>query len=413
MSDSCAVPGLLEFEQAKNMLLDIVKPVIEIEDIAIEQAASRVMAKPVLATMAVPPHNNSAMDGYAFVWHMDLNSAVELDVVGHSFAGEPFNGDVGFGQCVRIMTGGKMPADCDTVVMQEHTQHDNGKLRIDTLPAKGRNVRLAGEDIAHGSQIFDSGHCLGPADIGLLASIGVASVSVYRPLKVALIATGDELKTPGSELKDGDIYETNRFVLKAMLNKLAVEVIDFGIVPDDKDALRQAFLQADQMADIVISSGGVSVGEADYTKDILAELGQIDFWKIAMKPGKPLAFGRLSDSVFFGLPGNPVSATITLYQLALAGIEKMQGKPQRQRAKFLATCLHDLKKSPGRMEFQRAVWMVNDDGDIVVDSTGSQGSGILSSISNANCFIILARQQGRISAGEKVWVEPFDSLLSC
>ncbi|MDN3651893.1 molybdopterin molybdotransferase MoeA [Thalassotalea ponticola] len=412
MSDLCALGDMITFEQAKTMLLNVVKSVDEIDTVPIEQSGGRVIADTVYAPVNVPPYDNSAMDGYAFHFEHMQEHTTPLNVVGTAFAGRPFEGQVKADQCVRIMTGGKIPDGCDTVVMQEQTTQQKQAISISKLGVKGANVRLAGEDIKLGSVIFARGHTITPADIGLLASIGVAHVSVFRPVKVALLATGDELKSPGETLADGEIYESNRFVLTAMLAKLQVEVIDFGVIGDDVDALRTAFRQADAVADVVISSGGVSVGAADYTKQILAELGRIEFWKIAMKPGKPLAFGCLDNSVFFGLPGNPVSAAVTLYQLAIPAIEKMQGKTTRERAKLLAKSVSDLKKSPGRMEFHRGIWSVTEQGEIVVQSTGTQSSGVLTSVAKANCFILLAREQAKVHAEEKVWIEPFDFLLS-
>jgi len=272
-------------------------------------------------------------------------------------------------------------------------------------------VRNAGEDIKLGQQVLLSGNKLTAVDIGVLASLGVAEVMVYRKVKVALIATGDELKLPGQALRVGDIYESNSFVLAAMLATLHVDVIDFGIIADDFEAIKAAFISADEQADAVISSGGVSVGEADYTKTVLDELGEIGFWKIAMKPGKPFAFGKLANSVFFGLPGNPVSALVTFHQLALVALTKMQNAQPLQRTQLTATCSTELYKSPGRMDFQRGVFTVNDLGENVVSSTGAQGSGILSSLARANCFIMLASEQGKVAAGEQVTVQLFDQFL--
>ncbi|MFT5003912.1 MAG: molybdopterin molybdotransferase, partial [Flavobacteriales bacterium] len=275
----------------------------------------------------------------------------------------------------------------------------------------GSNVRNAGEDIKINQQVLSSGHKLTAIDIGVLASLGVVEVIVYRKLKVALIATGDELKLPGHPLRVGDIYESNRFVLAAMLNTLNVDVIDFGIIADDLDAIKAAFVSADKQADAVISSGGVSVGDADYTKTVLDDLGDISFWKIAMKPGKPFAFGKLVNSVFFGLPGNPVSALVTFHQLALVALTKMQNAQPLKRTHLVAKCTTALRKSPGRMDFQRGVLSVSDTGENIVSSTGSQGSGILSSLLRANCFIILPSEQGKVTVGEQVTVQLFDHFL--
>ena len=410
MSDCCSQPGLMPFEQALEHLLTNVSPVTETLTLSITQAVGAVLAQDVVSPVNVPPHDNSAMDGYAFTQATaELNEPMKL--VGKSFAGAPYKGSVGLGECIRIMTGAKMPDDCDTVQMQENVSANQASINLNKATKLAQHVRKAGEDVAIGTVVYPKGHTLSSVDIGMLSSIGVGEVEVFRPLKVALIATGDELKKPGQTLTEGDIYESNSSFLSAMLTKLNCDVIDFGIIEDDLGSIRDAFTSANNQADIVISSGGVSVGEADYTKEVLDELGEIGFWKIAMKPGKPFAFGKLSDSIFFGLPGNPVSALVTFYQLGIPGIIKMQNAKPLVRRRFTAVANSDLKKSPGRLDFQRGILAVNDAGEITVDSTGSQGSGILSSIARANCFIVLEQDRGRVSQGERVTVELFDELL--
>ena len=410
MSDCCTAPGLLPFEQALANMLTQVSPITETLTLPIEQALHYVLAQDIASPLNVPPHDNSAMDGYAFALD-SLSQSKTLTLVGRSMAGVPFQGQCQPGECIRIMTGAKMPDGCDSVEMQENVTVEGERITVLQEKRLGSHVRHAGEDIKHGQQVMHSGDKLTAVSIGVLASLGIAEVVVYRKLKVALIATGDELKLPGQALRVGDIYESNSFVLAAMLAKLHVEVINFGIITDDFEAIKAAFVSADEQADAVISSGGVSVGDADYTKTVLDELGEIGFWKIAMKPGKPFAFGKLANSVFFGLPGNPVSALVTFHQLALVALTKMQNAQPLQRTQLTATCSNDLYKSPGRMDFQRAVFSVNDLGENVVDSTGAQGSGILSSLARANCFIILPSEQGRVAAGEKVTVQLFDHFL--
>jgi molybdopterin molybdotransferase len=326
-------------------------------------------------------------------------------------AGAPFQGNCKAGECIRIMTGAKLPAGCDSVEMQENAVVDGEKITFSKDKALGSHVRKAGEDIRLNQSVIAKGRKLTAVDIGVLASLGIDKVTVFRKLKVALIATGDELKAPGQTLKEGDIYESNRFVLAAMLEKLHVDVIDFGIIADDLAAITAAFINADQQADAVISSGGVSVGDADYTKTVLDELGEIGFWKIAMKPGKPFAFGKLANSVFFGLPGNPVSALVTFHQLALVALTQMQNATPLIRINLKAKISSELRKSPGRMDFQRGIFSVNEQGENVVVSTGSQGSGILSSLARANCFIVLASEQGKVPAGDIVNVQLFDDFL--
>ncbi len=415
MSDCCSAPGLLPFEQALSAMLDQVTPITDVITLPIEQALNYVLAQNIDSPLNVPPHDNSAMDGYAFAVE-SLSTSTTLTLVGRSMAGAPFQGSCQLGECIRIMTGAKMPADCDSVEMQENVQvSDQGAEQTITFlkeKSHGSHVRNAGEDIKEGQQVLKQGHRLTTVDIGILASLGVAQVQVYRQLNIALIATGDELKLPGQTLTDGDIFESNSFVLAAMLKKLNVNIIDFGIIEDDYDAIKAAFVQADQQADAVISSGGVSVGDADYTKDVLDEIGEIGFWKIAIKPGKPFAFGKLPNSLFFGLPGNPVSALVTFHQLALLALTKLQNAEPVKRTLLQVKTTTELRKSAGRMDFQRGVLSVNEQDENVVTSTGVQGSGILSSLANANCYIVLPVEQGRVSAGEIVTVQLFDQYIS-
>jgi molybdopterin molybdotransferase len=410
MADCCSAPGLLPFERALTQMLNSLTPVTEIEQVNIEHALNRILATDIASPINVPPHANSAMDGYAFL-HESLAETTTLKLIGRSMAGEPFQGTCKRGECVRIMTGAKLPAGCDTVEMQENCTVNGEQITFTSAKKIGDHVRNAGEDIAQGQQVLQRGQRLTAIDIGMLSSLGIAKVQVYRRLKVALIATGDELKVPGQTLREGDIYESNAHVLANILDKMNIEVIDFGIISDDFDAIKTAFQQADELADAVMSSGGVSVGDADYTKTVLDELGEINFWKIAMKPGKPFAFGHLPNSVFFGLPGNPVSALVTAHQLAIPALLKMQNAKKQPRVTINVKSADDLKKSPGRMDFQRGILTVNEQGETVVKSTGSQGSGILSSLALANCYIVLPSEQGRVNAGEMVTVQLFDQYL--
>lgn len=410
MTDCCSAPGLLPFEQALTKMLAQITPVTEVLDLPVEQALGYVLASDVLSPINVPPHDNSAMDGYAFSLSSFEHSKT-LTLVGRSMAGAPFSGECKKGECIRIMTGAKMPDCCDSVEMQENCQADGEQITFLQDKKLGSHVRKAGEDIQQNQQVLKQGHRVTPVDIGVLASLGVPTVKVFRKLNIALIATGDELKLPGQTLTEGDIYESNSFVLSAMLEKLHVNVINFGIIKDDLEAIKSAFIAADEQADAVISSGGVSVGDADYTKTVLDELGEIGFWKIAMKPGKPFAFGKLANSVFFGLPGNPVSALVTFHQLALVALTKMQNAEPLKRTTLRVKTTTDLRKSAGRMDFQRGVLSVNEQGETVVASTGSQGSGILSSLAQANCFIVLDSAQGSVTKNEFVTVQMFDNYL--
>jgi molybdopterin molybdotransferase len=385
------------------------------QEVLVSNSLRSIISQDIHSPVSLPLFDNSAMDGYAFAID-SLHHHNVLTMVGRSMAGAPFQGECQIGECIRIMTGAKMPASCDSVEMQENVQVDadkitfvNNKALKDNQP--GSHVRHAGEDIQKGQAVFNQGHKVSAVDIGVLASLGVCDITVYRKLKVALISTGDELKIPGQALSAGDIYESNSFVLNAMLEKLHIDVINFGIVEDDFDSIKAAFISADKQADAVISSGGVSVGDADYTKPVLDELGEISFWKIAMKPGKPFAFGKLPNSVFFGLPGNPVSALVTFHQLTIVALTKMQNSTPLKRTQLQVKSVSELRKSPGRMDFQRGVLSVNAQGENIVTSTGKQGSGILSSLAKANCFIVLPAAQGHVKVGEMVTIQLFDQYI--
>ncbi|MGQ3903418.1 molybdopterin molybdotransferase MoeA [Mixta calida] len=402
--------GLISLEDARQKMLAQLTPLTDSERLSIYTAAGRITATPVVSPLNVPPFDNSAMDGYA-VRLSDLNGDA-LPVAGKAFAGAPFNGDWPAGSCIRIMTGAPVPAGAEAVVMQEETVPEGDRVRFTAGVKAGQNIRRAGEDIRQGDSVLAAGVRLGAAELPLIASLGIGEVEVLRRLRVAIFSTGDELQPVGEPLAAGQIYDTNRFTVRLMLDALGCEVIDLGIIRDDPDALRAAFVRADKEADLVISSGGVSVGEADYTKAMLDELGEITFWKLAIKPGKPFAFGRLSKSWFCGLPGNPVSAAVTFYQLVqplLAKLSGLQGSalPPRQRARAVTR----LKKSPGRLDFQRGVVSRGEDGELQVASTGHQGSHVFSSFSQANCFIVLERDRGSVEPGEWVEIEPFNALL--
>jgi molybdopterin molybdotransferase len=417
MSDCCSAPGLMPFESALDNLLSQVSPITDTIWVPIEESLHYVVASNILSPINVPGHDNSAMDGYAFS-HQSLLSSKTLLLVGKSMAGSPYKGECHVGECIRIMTGGKMPDDCDSVEMQENVSvvessgTINNQITFLQNNKLGSHVRREGEDIKQDQAVLMKGHRITAVDVGVLASLGIEKICVFRKLRVALIATGDELKLPGQPLKSGDIYESNSFVLSSLLTKLHVEIIDFGIIRDDFTAIKNAFALADEQADAVVSSGGVSVGDADFTKDVLDEMGEIAFWKIAMKPGKPFAFGKLPSSVFFGLPGNPVSALVTFHQLALIALTKMQNANALKRTRICVKSSDNLRKSPGRMDFQRGVFTTDEQGEPCVKTTGAQGSGILSSLANANCFIILPALQGNVEAGDKVLIELFDHFLS-
>ena len=400
-------------EEACANIRAAVRPVAETETVPIGEALDRVLAAEVRSGIDVPGHANSAMDGYA-VRGQDLpaDAPASFALIGTSFAGRPYAGTVEARQCVRIMTGGIMPEATDTVVIQERVRasDDGTSVEISVGETAGQNVRAAGEDIAAGSAVLPRGRRLTPADLGLLASVGTARVEVFRKLRVAFFSTGDELREVGEPLDEGCIYNSNRHTLDAMLRRLHVTPIDLGVIRDDRDAVRQAFRDAAKQADAVITSGGVSVGEADYVKDVLEELGQVAFWKVAIKPGRPLAFGHLDRASFFGLPGNPVSVMVTFYQFVRPALLRMAGGADSPPLALKVPVSTPLRKRPGRVEYQRGVLSRDDQGRHAVARTGAQGSGILTSMSKANCFIVLPLEQGRVEAGELVEVLPFEGI---
>jgi molybdopterin molybdotransferase len=337
---------------------------------------------------------------------------VTLKVVGTSFAGKPYTGTIGTGECIRIMTGGVVPSSVDTIVMQEHVRAADGKVTIGPGHRKHQNLRRAGEDLARGGVALARGKLLTPADIGLAASLGIAEVAVFRRLRIAFFSTGDELVSVGQSLAEGQIYDSNRYTIYGMLVRLGVELIDMGVVRDDPVLIEQAFREAADIADVVITSGGVSVGEADFVKDLLNRLGQVVFWRIAMKPGRPLAYGRIGRAHFFGLPGNPVSVMVTFYQFVRDALYVLMGRdPVLPLPALKAICTSELKKAPGRTEFQRGILTRDASGNWTVRVTGEQGSGILRSMSEANCFIILPTDQGNVTAGATVEVQVMEGAV--
>ncbi|MDM8559027.1 gephyrin-like molybdotransferase Glp [Candidatus Parabeggiatoa sp. HSG14] len=405
-------PNSLTVEEALHRIDQDLQPINGEEQLAIRTALGRVLAENVLSKINVPPHDNSAMDGYA-VRGEDLpkEGSTTLTVIGTSLAGQPCTETIQTGQCARIFTGAVIPNGADTIIMQEHVERQDDVITIGVAHKTGDHVRLEGEDIAIGQIVLKVGKRLLPADIGLLASLGVPEVKVKRRLRVAFFSTGDELCAVGEILKPGQIYDSNRYALHGILTRLDVELIDMGVVRDTPEEVEEAFLSAAKCNDAIITSGGVSVGDADYVTDTLRRLGKVNFWKVAMKPGKPLTFGKIQNAVFFGLPGNPVSAMVTFYQFVQPALHRMMGQNKTTPTRFTVPCLSPLKKHPGRVEFQRGILETNEQGNLAVRSTGQQGSGILSSMSQANCFIILPRDCGFVTTGSEVLVEPFEGLI--
>ncbi len=401
----------MSLEQALEQILADISAIDAVETRPLMDSFGRVLAEAITSPLNVPPYQNSAMDGYA-VRSADLPASGEttLELIGASWAGDPFSGVVNERQCVRIMTGAKMPEGADTVIMQEDVQANEKQITIGDGHRAGQHVRHIGEDIREGDEVLHPGKLLKAAELGLLASLGIAEVKVYRPVKAAFFSTGDELRAVGETLEEGQIYDSNRYTIFGMLKGLGVEIHDLGVIRDKREEVEAAFRRAAELADIVFTSGGVSVGDADFVKETLEKLGSVNLWKIAMKPGKPLAFGRINKAYFFGLPGNPVSAMATFYQVALPTLHKLMGQTPEVPLRLQLRCLDTLKKRPGRMDFQRGILDYEGD-ELVVRGVGAQGSHILSSMSRANCFIILPAEQGTLEAGSRVDVQPFSSLM--
>lgn len=404
-------PNAMSVTQAKRYIQQYLHTVSGQEVISIRNGLGRVIASEVVSPCNVPNHNNSAMDGYAFL-HAD--GARPLKIIGTAFAGKPFKGAVSAGECVRVMTGGVVPTGADTIVMQERVIVNGDQLTITELPKLGANIRLAGEDLTSGQTVLACGHVIKPADLGLLASLGVPHVNVYRRLKVAFFSTGDELVGVGKPLAEGQIYDSNRYTLYGMLQRLGVEISDLGAIPDNPQLLEQTLLNAATEHDVVITSGGVSVGEADHMKALLTKHGEVLFWKINMKPGRPLAYGKIHTSNhsahYFGLPGNPVATMVTFYQFVRDALLQIMGATVKPFPCFQVMCTEPIKKAQGRTEFQRGL-LYEAEGAWRVKPLPNQSSGVLSSMSQANCFIVLGEDIGQLNAGETVSVQVFEGII--
>ncbi len=407
----CDAPGLMPLEEAMENMLSRIKPIQTTLQLPLAEAIGYVLAEDILSPIFVPPFDNSAMDGYA-IRIADLNSNATMPVAGKSFAGQPFEGEWPQGSCVRIMTGAKIPDGCDAVIMQENTVvGEDGVTFTQTEVKPQNNIRPTGDDIRKGDIVLPKGSRLTSRDIPMIATLGVSHVTVVRKPRVAFFSTGDELKPLGQPLAEGQIYDSNRYGIKPLIENFGCEPIDLGIIPDCPETLKATFEQAQSLADVVVTSGGVSVGEADYTKDILEELGEIGFWKLAIKPGKPFAFGKLSTAWFCGLPGNPVSAVLTMYVLVQPMLAKLSGHTEWKAPESIpATTKTAFKKVPGRTDYQRGIYTI-EDGKFVVETTGNQSSGAFRSMSLANCFVVLERERGRVEVGETVNIQLFNSTL--
>lgn len=405
--DHCAKPELMSVENAIHNIQQTIQPVVETEVVDLLDALDRVLAENIFSAINVPGYDNSAMDGYALCVEDDRT---EFKVIGQSLAGHVFSGELKAGECIRIMTGAVIPAGANSVVMQEQVSIDGDRILLRTASAIGNNIRKAGEDLAKGNLVLEKSHRITPVDIGLLASLGISRLTVFRRLRVAILSTGDELTPINQSLEPGNIYDSNRYVLHALLKRLNVDIIDAGLIADDYQKIKNAIQNEMAVADVIITSGGVSVGDADYTKQVLMESGEIHFWKIAMKPGKPFAFGRLRKGYFFGLPGNPVSAVVTYHQLVLPGLRWLAGEIFSAPHSIIATTSSALKKQLGRKDFQRGI-LFGDNQQNLVKTTGMQSSGMLSSMAKANCYILLDADRGSVNAGEAVEVLPFDKYI--
>jgi molybdopterin molybdotransferase len=401
----------LSLDDARRAIDAAIEPVAAIERVALKDGLDRVLAVDLTARVAVPAHDNAAMDGYAL---RGGSGPRRLHVVGTARAGAPFHGTVGSDECVRIFTGAVMPVDCDAVIAQEQVAVDGDFVVFDAPTPPGLNRRLAGEDLAVGAIVVARGRRLAPSDLGLAASVGEKGFTVFRRPRVAVFSTGDELRDIGAALDPGSIRDSNRYTLIAMLSRLGVEVVDLGIIADDPAALEAVLRKTCRTVNAIVTSGGVSAGGADHTRAVMDRLGGVTFWKLAIKPGRPMAFGRITDdgrsALLFGLPGNPVAVMVVFYALVREALLKLMGARVEPMPSITATCDVGIVKSPGRTEFVRGVATRDDDG-WHVRPTGAQGSGILRSMSEANCLIVLAHGRGPVTPGEAVEAWPFQGLV--
>ncbi len=408
-------PNALHVDKAREAMRACLAPVSGTERVALRSALGRVLAEDIVSTLDVPAHDNSAMDGYALrAADLKREGDTALEEIGSAFAGRAFAGTLGAGQCVRVMTGAVLPKGADVVVVQEVTRREGGKVIVPRGQKAGQNLRYAGEDLKRGSVALKAGIQLGPAELGLVASLGIGELPVRRKLRAAFFSTGDELTSVGAPLGEGQVYDSNRYTLYGMLTRLGVETIDLGVVRDDPAKLEAALLDAATRADAIVTSGGVSVGEADFVKQTMAKLGEVFFWKIAMRPGRPMAFGRIKagarSAAYFGLPGNPVAVMVTFYQFVREALLHLAGRRGDLALPLLKVpAAHSIRKVPGRTEYQRGV-LHREGGEWRVRTTGQQGSGVLRSMAEANCFIVLEHERGKVEAGEPVQVQLFEGL---
>ncbi|MEJ8838921.1 molybdopterin molybdotransferase MoeA [Ramlibacter sp. AN1133] len=406
-------PQALSADAVGEFLARLVTPVAQTESVGVFEALGRVLARDLVSPISVPPHDNSAMDGFAFAGAQLGAAPLQLQVAGTALAGKAWQGQAGPGQCVKIMTGAIMPAGLDTVVPQEFTKTlPDGRIEVPAgLLQPGDNRRHKGEDLMEGRPALAAGERLGPAACGLVASLGIARVEVFRRLRVAYFSTGDEILSLGEPPREGAVYDSNRYTVHGLLTRLGCEVIDLGVVRDEPALLEQAFREAAARADAIITSGGVSVGEADFTKAMMKKLGDVAFWKIAMRPGRPMAVGRIADAALFGLPGNPVAVMVTFLAFVRPALLRMMGARATAPVYLKARSAEAMRKKPGRTEYQRGIVTRAGDGALQVRTTGNQGSGVLSSMVQANGLIVLHHAQGNVAAGDPVDVMMFEGTI--
>ena len=422
-------PSSLRADKVNAFLAELVKPITDIETIALFDGLNRVLAYDIISPISVPPHDNSAMDGFAFDGiQLNKHQPLMLKVIGTAFAGKAWQGSVAHGECVKIMTGAIMPEGLDTVVPQEMVTvvvtPNAEKTHITIAPnilQQGDNRRKAGEDLQQDSPALQKGAHLTPAALGLIASLGLPTVHVYRKVRVAYFSTGDEILSLGDAPREGAVYDSNRYTVFGLLTRLGCEVIDMGVVRDEPALLEAAFAQAAKLADAIITSGGVSVGEADYTRAMMKKLasestdnaGGVAFWRIAMRPGRPMAVGRLGEksAILFGLPGNPVAVMVTFLAFVRPALLQMMGSNASHPPLLKAKCTEAIRKKSGRTEYQRGTVSTAPDGTLQVKTTGNQGSGVLSSMAQANGLIVLHHDQNSIEIGDEIDVMMFDGVI--
>lgn len=414
MIDPCSIEAtqLISIEQALLNIKQTIIPIRDSERVVLNKALGRVLSLPVYSPFNIPPDNNSAMDGYAFSSLDSVqNKAFSLSLVGTSWAGTPYHGKLKKGECIRIFTGAVVPTEADSIVMQEQVTLAGDKINFPAMTKTKRHIRKTGSDIKKDQQLLSAPKELSAVDIGLIASAGIYDVAVTRKLNIAFFSTGNELCPIGHTLERGQIYDSNRYTLNGLLTNKQYNVSDLGVIADDKQKIKETLVAAANSHDVIITTGGASVGDADYIKEILDECGQVGFWKIAIKPGKPLAFGKINHCYFFGLPGNPVSVIATYHKIVAPALQQLSAILAKKPIQLRAICNSTLYKEKGRQEYQRGIVMQKESGEFIVESAGKQGSNIMSAMSKANCFIVLPADSTGITIGQLAIVEPFDTLI--